>query len=146
MPAKVLILNGPNLNLLGRRQVDIYGTETLDDIAAACAALASDLGLETELRQTNHEGELIDWIHAARETTAGIIINPAAWSHTSVAVLDALNTYEAPVLEVHISNIHKREPFRHLSFVSARAEGVIAGFGTEGYTLALRRMATLLAG
>lgn len=146
MSGKVLILNGPNLNLLGQRQVDIYGGETLADIESDCAALAAELGLEIDLRQSNHEGELIDWIHQARGTTAGIIINPGAYSHTSVALLDALNTYEAPVVEVHISNIHKRESFRHHSYVSLRADGVIAGCGTQGYQLALRHVALLAAG
>lgn len=144
MAPKIQILNGPNLNLLGKRQPEIYGHETLDDVARACAALAGTLGLGTELKQTNHEGELVDWVHAARDDAAGIVINPAAFTHTSVALLDALHTFEGPVLEVHISNVHKRESFRHHSYVSLRAEGVIAGFGTQGYLLALRRMATLL--
>ena len=101
--------------------------------------------MDLQARQTIHEGQLVDWIQEARGTSAGIILNPGAYSHTSVAILDALNAFDGPVLEVHISNIHKREEFRHNSFVSARAEGVIAGFGTEGYLLALRRMATLLS-
>jgi 3-dehydroquinate dehydratase-2 len=145
MTNHIMILNGPNLNLLGQRQPEIYGADTLDDVAANCAALGADLGLTTELLQSNHEGQLVDWIHTARQTSAGIIINPGAYSHTSVAILDALNTFDAHVLEVHISNIHKRESFRHHSYVSMRAEGVIAGFGVEGYLLALRRMATLVA-
>jgi 3-dehydroquinate dehydratase-2 len=140
----VLVLNGPNLNLLGLRQPEIYGRETLADVEAAVTALAAEMGLSVLCRQSNHEGQLVDWIQDARTTAAGIIINPGAYSHTSVAILDALNAFEGPVLEVHISNIHKREAFRHHSFVSARAEGVIAGFGTEGYLLALRRMASLL--
>ncbi len=144
MSRLVFILNGPNLNLLGKRQPEIYGHETLADVEAQCRAEAEPLGLEIQLRQTNAEFQLIDWIHEARESAGGIIINPAALSHTSVAVLDALNTFEGPVLEVHISNIHKREAFRHHSFVSSRAEGVIAGFGIEGYVLAVRRMGTLL--
>lgn len=145
MDKTILFLNGPNLNLLGKRQPDIYGHETLDDVERDCRTLAGTLGLAVEFRQSNHEGGLVDMIHAARGTRAGIIINPGAYSHTSVAILDALNTFEAPVLEVHISNIHQRETFRHHSYVSLRAEGVIAGFGTEGYQLALRRMATLLS-
>ena len=145
MDKTILFLNGPNLNLLGKRQPDIYGHETLDDVERDCRTLAGTLGLAVEFRQSNHEGGLVDMIHAARGTRAGIIINPGAYSHTSVAILDALNTFEAPVLEVHISNIHQRESFRHHSYVSLRAEGVIAGFGTEGYQLALRRMATLLS-
>ncbi|RGP39013.1 type II 3-dehydroquinate dehydratase [Pseudotabrizicola alkalilacus] len=141
----IYILNGPNLNLLGLRQPEIYGRETLDDVAAACTALAAELGLELRFHQSNHEGALIDWIHEARGAGAGIIINPGAFTHTSVAILDALNAFDGPVLEVHISNVHKREAFRHHSYVSLRAEGVIAGFGTEGYLLALRRMRTLVA-
>lgn len=145
MARLITLLNGPNLNLLGLRQPEIYGRETLADVVAACQALAADLGLAVLAQQSNHEGQLVDWIHQARGTSAGIILNPGAYSHTSVAILDALNAFDGPVLEVHISNIHKREAFRHHSFVSARAEGVIAGFGTEGYLLALRRMATLTA-
>lgn len=145
MTQQITILNGPNLNLLGKRQPEIYGHETLADVAAACADLAEKLGLRTDFLQSNHEGELVEMIHTARDASGGIIINPAAYSHTSVAILDALNTFEGPVIEVHISNIHKRESFRHHSYVSARAEGVIAGLGVEGYQLALRRMASLLA-
>lgn len=145
MAKPVYILNGPNLNLLGLRQPEIYGHETLQDVAEACGTLAEDLGLTIRFLQSNHEGQLVDWIHEAREKAVGIIINPAAYTHTSVAILDALNAYEGPVLEVHISNVHKRESFRHHSYVSLRAEGVIAGFGTEGYQLALRRMRTLTA-
>jgi 3-dehydroquinate dehydratase-2 len=140
----ILLLNGPNLNLLGQRQPEIYGRETLEDVAAKVSDLAEDLGLAIKAQQSNHEGQLVDWIHQARGTSAGIIINPGAYSHTSVAILDALNAYEGVVIEVHISNIHKREAFRHHSYVSARADGVIAGCGTEGYLLALRRIATLL--
>ena len=141
----IFILNGPNLNLLGLRQPEIYGRETLEDVADACSALADDLGLTIRFHQSNHEGQLVDWIHEARQVGAGIIINPAAYTHTSVAILDALNAFDGPVLEVHISNVHKRESFRHHSYVSLRAEGVIAGFGTEGYQLALRRMLTLVS-
>ena len=142
----VLILNGPNLNLLGTRQPEVYGHQTLTDLQVACADLAETLDLTVDFHQSNHEGALVDAVQAARATTQGIIINPGAYSHTSIAILDALNAYDGPVLEVHISNIHRREAFRHHSFVSTRAEGVIAGFGTEGYLLALRRMATLLGG
>ncbi len=138
------ILNGPNLNLLGHRQPEIYGRDTLEDIARAAQALGQDLGLEVLCRQSNHEGAIVEMIHEARTTAQGIIINPAAYSHTSVAILDALNTFDGPVIEVHISNIHKRESFRHHSYVSARANGVIAGCGTEGYLLALRHIASLL--
>ncbi|MFN5997250.1 MAG: type II 3-dehydroquinate dehydratase [Paracoccaceae bacterium] len=144
MPKLVTLLNGPNLNLLGLRQPEIYGRETLDDVAAKVADLAEELDLRVKAQQSNHEGQLVDWIHAARGTSAGIIINPGAYSHTSVAILDALNAYDGVVMEVHISNIHKREAFRHHSYVSARADGVIAGCGTEGYLLALRRIASLL--
>lgn len=143
MTKLIYILNGPNLNLLGKRQPEIYGHETLADVEKSCTTLAATLGLTVSFHQSNHEGGLVDLIHEARTKAAGIIINPAAYTHTSVAILDALNAFDGPVLEVHISNVHKREAFRHHSFVSARAEGVIAGFGTEGYLLALRRMATL---
>ena len=142
----IFLLNGPNLNLLGKRQPDIYGHETLADVERDSRALAAELGLALRFHQSNREYELIDWVHEARETAAGIVINPAAFTHTSVALLDALHTFDGPVIEVHISNVHKREDFRHHSYVSLRADGVIAGFGTEGYRLALRRMATLTAG
>ncbi|MCU0825921.1 MAG: type II 3-dehydroquinate dehydratase [Tabrizicola sp.] len=145
MPKLVTLLNGPNLNLLGLRQPEIYGRETLADVAAKAADLAEDLGLSLRALQSNHEGQLVDWVQECRGNSAGIILNPGAYSHTSVAILDALNAFEGPVLEVHISNIHKRESFRHHSYVSLRADGVIAGFGTEGYLLAVRRMASLLA-
>jgi 3-dehydroquinate dehydratase II len=142
----IYILNGPNLNLLGLRQPEIYGHETLADVAEACAGLAEDLGLTISFHQSNHEGALVDLIQEARAKAAGIIINPAAYTHTSVAILDALHAFDGPVLEVHISNVHKREAFRQHSYVSQRADGVIAGFGTEGYLLALRRMARLTKG
>ena len=140
---RVYVLNGPNLNLLGQRQPHIYGHETLADVERDCRTLAAELDLELRFHQSNREYELLDWIHEARGTSIGIVINPAAFSHTSVALLDALNAYESPVVEVHISNIHKREAFRHHSYVSMRADGIIAGLGTEGYRLALRRVATL---
>lgn len=145
MAKPIYILNGPNLNLLGKRQPEIYGAETLDDVATRCTALAAELGLTVRFHQSNHEGQIIDWVHQARDEGAGVIINPGAFTHTSVAILDALNAFDGPVLEVHISNVHKREAFRHHSYVSLRAEGVIAGFGTEGYLLALRRMKTLVS-
>jgi 3-dehydroquinate dehydratase-2 len=144
VPNPIYILNGPNLNLLGLRQPEVYGKATLEDVAESCASVAEELGLTIRFHQSNHEGQIIDWIHQARSDGAGIIINPAAYTHTSIAVFDALSAFDGPVLEVHISNIHRRETFRHHSFVSPRADGVIAGFGTEGYLLALRRMATLL--
>ena len=143
MSRLVFVLNGPNLNLLGQRQPQIYGHETLSDVERACRALAAELALEVRFHQSNREYELIDWVHEARAEAVGIVINPAAFTHTSVALLDALNTFEAPVIEVHISNIHKREAFRHLSYVSMRADGIIAGLGTQGYLLALRRVAAL---
>jgi 3-dehydroquinate dehydratase II len=144
MSRLVYVLNGPNLNLLGKRQPHIYGHETLADVERDCRILANELKLEIKFHQSNREYEIIDWIHEARETAGGIVINPAAYTHTSVAILDALNTFEAPVIEVHISNVHKRESFRHHSYVSLRADGVIAGLGTQGYLLALRRVAKLL--
>ena len=141
----IYILNGPNLNLLGKREPEIYGFDTLDDVEAMSADVGREFGLAVRLLQSNHEGQLVDWIHDAREKAGGIIINPAAYTHTSVAILDALNAYGGAVLEVHISNVHKRESFRHHSYVSLRADGVIAGFGVEGYALAMRRMGSLLA-
>ncbi|MDF0729636.1 type II 3-dehydroquinate dehydratase [Pseudomonas entomophila] len=145
MTPRILVLNGPNLNLLGTREPAQYGHETLADLAQACADSAGELGLETEFRQTNHEGELIDWIHAARDRCDGILINPAAWTHTSVAIRDALVAAGLPVIEVHLSNVHKREPFRHLSFVSSIAVGVICGLGSHGYRLALAHFKQLFA-
>ncbi|WGV15031.1 type II 3-dehydroquinate dehydratase [Fuscovulum ytuae] len=139
----ILVLNGPNLNLLGKRQPQIYGHETLEDVARLCRD-ACGSGFSIDLQQSNHEGQLIDWIHAARETTCGIVINPGALTHTSIAILDALNTYDPPVIEVHISQVHKREAFRHHSFVSLRADAVIAGLGLEGYAAAVRRIVSLV--
>ena len=140
----VYVLNGPNLNLLGKRQPHIYGHETLADVEGECRRTAADLALEIVFHQSNREYEIIDWIHEARERAGGIVINPAAFTHTSVAILDALATCEFPIIEVHISNVHKREAFRHHSFVSSVASGVIAGFGTQGYPLALQRVARLI--
>ena len=144
MSRLVYILNGPNLNLLGKRQPQIYGYETLADVEADCRKLAGELKLDIRFHQSNREYEIIDWVHEARESAGAIVINPAAFTHTSVAILDALNTFDGPVIEVHISNVHKRESFRHHSYVSLRADGVIAGLGTQGYQLALRRVAQLL--
>ncbi|HMO08567.1 MAG TPA: type II 3-dehydroquinate dehydratase [Paracoccaceae bacterium] len=141
----VLVLNGPNLNLLGTRQPEVYGRETLADVEAACIATGADLGLTVTCLQSNHEGALVDAIQEARTHAAAIVINPGAYSHTSVAILDALNAFDGPVMEVHISQIHRREAFRHHSWVSHRADAVIAGAGTQGYCLALRRVARLLA-
>ena len=144
MSRLVYVLNGPNLNLLGKRQPEIYGRETLADVEVECRHLAGELGLEIRFLQSNTEGQIVDWIHEARESAGGIAINPAAYTHTSVAILDALNAFDGPVIEVHISNVHKRESFRHHSYVSLRADGVIAGCGTQGYGLALQRLARLI--
>jgi 3-dehydroquinate dehydratase II len=144
MSRLIYILNGPNLNLLGKRQPHIYGYETMADVEAQCRAEADKANLEVRFHQSNREYELIDLIHESRETAGGIVINPAAFTHTSVAILDALNTCEFPIIEVHISNVHKREAFRHHSYVSGVASGVIAGFGTQGYTLAVQRLARLI--
>ena len=144
MSRLVYVLNGPNLNLLGKRQPHIYGHETLAGVERDCQSLAKELNLGIRFQQSNREYEIIDWIHEARETAGGIVINPAAFTHTSVAILDALNTFEGPVIEVHISNVHKREEFRHHSFVSGRADAVIAGAGTQGYLFGLRRVAHIL--
>jgi 3-dehydroquinate dehydratase-2 len=144
MSRLVYFLNGPNLNLLGKRQPHIYGHETLADVERDCRELAASLKLDLVFHQSNREYEIIDWIHEAREKAAGIIINPGAFTHTSIAILDALNTFEGTVIETHISQVHKREAFRHHSFVSHRADAVMAGFGTQGYQLAMRRIAWLL--
>jgi len=146
VPKLVYVLNGPNLNLLGKRQPDIYGSETLEDVERDCRKLADANGMELRFLQSNAEYQLIDWIQEARETACGIVINPAAYSHTSVAILDALNTCDFPVMEVHISNIHARESFRHHSYVTARADGVIVGCGALGYQLALQRLVQLVNG
>jgi 3-dehydroquinate dehydratase-2 len=144
MSRTIYLLNGPNLNLLGSREPHIYGSETLAEVEADCRALASKLQLQLEFRQSNAEHELINWIQEARGRAAGMIINPAALSHTSVAILDALSACEFPIIEVHISNIHRREAFRHHSYVSKAATGVIAGLGTQGYLFALQRIAKLI--
>lgn len=146
MSKLIYILNGPNLNLLGKRQPDVYGHGTEGDIAKNCTEVAKEVGLTARLMQSNHEGEIVDWIHQAREEAGGIIINAAALTHTSIAVLDALNTFDGPVIEVHISQVHKRERFRHFSYVSQRADAVLAGFGLHGYVLAMRHMGQLLNG
>ncbi|MFI4940094.1 MAG: type II 3-dehydroquinate dehydratase [Burkholderiales bacterium] len=140
----VYILNGPNMNLLGKREPAIYGDETLADVETECRQVGAELGLEIKFHQSNAEFQIIDWIHEARETAAGMVINPAALTHTSVAIRDALSTCEFPIIEVHISNVHQREAFRHHSFISAVASGVIAGLGTQGYPLALQRLARLI--
>ena len=133
----VLVLNGPNLNLLGIRQPDVYGSVALGDIERACKERAQELGLEVSFAQSNHEGRLIDWIHDARTAHDGIVFNPGAYSHTSVALMDAINAVKLPVVEVHLSNIYRREKFRTQSYISLAAHGVISGLGLHGYLLAL---------
>lgn len=145
MADKVLVLNGPNLNLLGTREPDVYGAETLDGIEAKCRARAADLGLALEFRQTNTEGELVDWVQQAKGDADLLIVNAGAYTHTSVALLDALKAVDIPAIEVHLSNIHKREEFRHHSYVSKAAVGMIAGFGGFGYEMALEAAARLLS-
>ena len=140
----VFVLNGPNLNLLGVRDPSIYGRDTLGDIEERCTARAAALGLEIDFRQTNHEGQLVDWIQEARESADGIILNAGALTHTSVSLLDALSATELPVIEVHLSNIFRRESFRHHSYVSLAANGVICGLGARGYELALDGIASLI--
>jgi len=140
----IAVLNGPNLNMLGMRQPEVYGTATLDDVEALCAETAEQLGLAIDFRQTNGEGELVTWVQEFRGRASGIVINPAGYTTTSIALLDALLAVELPVIEVHISNIHRREEFRQHSFVSKAATGVIAGLGIQGYALALRAMAELI--
>ena len=144
MAKRVLVLNGPNLNLLGTREPDIYGAQTLQDVEALCRQAGEASGLSIEFRQSNHEGELVTWIQDARNSADAILINPAAYSHTSVAIHDALKAVGLPVAEVHLSNIHQREAFRHHSYVSAVAFGVICGFGVAGYTMALTALAEKL--
>mgnify|MGYP006278893853 CR=1 FL=1 len=144
MPAIVLVLNGPNLNLLGTREPEIYGAETLADIEARARARAGELGLALDFRQTNHEGVLVDWIQEARGQAAAIVLNAGAYTHTSVAILDALKAYDGLVIELHLSNPHRREAFRHLSYVSMAADGVIAGLGPLGYEIALEAVARRL--
>lgn len=144
MAKRVLVLNGPNLNLLGTREPDIYGAHTLKDVQLLCESTGEQLGLAINFRQSNHEGELVTWIQDARSTADAILINPAAYSHTSVAIHDALKASGLPVAEVHLSNIHQREAFRHHSYVSAVAVGVICGFGITGYRLALIALAEKL--
>ena len=145
MSAKILVLNGPNLNLLGTREPHIYGSDTLDDLKSLAQARAAELGLEIDFRQSNSEGELVDWIQEAKESADGIVINAGAYTHTSVAILDALVATELPVVEVHLSNLFKREAFRHHSYISPVAAGLITGFGPQGYPLALEAMSSILA-
>ena len=144
MSERIDILNGPNLNLLGVREPEIYGHQTLADIEELCRRFAAGRGLEITFRQSNHEGQIIDWIQEARLEAAAIVINPAGFTSTSIAILDALKTFEGPIVEVHLSNIHRREAFRHHSYVSLAATGVICGLGAHGYLLALDAIAGLI--
>jgi 3-dehydroquinate dehydratase-2 len=137
----IFVLNGPNLNMLGRRQTDVYGTATLADIDALCRERAAALGFKAECRQSNREGELVEWIHEARDAAAGIVLNAGAYTHTSIALLDALLAAEKPAVEVHLSNIHRREAFRHRSYIAQAAIGSVCGFGPYGYALAIDALA-----
>ena len=141
----ILIVNGPNLNLLGVREPEIYGADTLGDIEAACAERAEELGLAIDFRQSNTEGEIVTWIQDARTAHDGVIVNAGAYSHTSIAILDALLTLDLPIIEVHLSNLFRRESFRHQSYVSMAATGLICGLGAQGYLLALDALAGLVA-
>lgn len=140
----ISVLNGPNMNLLGLRQPHLYGSATLDDAESLCAEAGEALGLAIDFRQSNLEGELISWIHECRNRAAGIVINPAGYTSTSIAIMDALMAVDLPVIEVHVTNIHRREEFRHMSYISKAAVGVICGLGIQGYALALTAMAELV--
>ena len=140
----IVVLNGPNMNMLGLRQPELYGATTIDDVEALCAETADGLGLAIDFRQTNGEGELVSWVQECRSRAQGIVINPAGYTNTSIALMDALLAVALPTIEVHITNIHKREAFRHESFVSKAATGVIAGLGVRGYALALQAIAGIL--
>lgn len=144
MAKPVLVLNGPNLNMLGLREPSIYGADTLADVQRRTEARAAKLGLTVDFRQSNIEGELVTWIQRARETASGIILNAGAYTHTSLALLDALNAAELPAIELHLSNVFRRESFRHHSYISLGVRGVICGFGPKGYELALEAMADIL--
>jgi 3-dehydroquinate dehydratase II len=145
MTKLIYVLNGPNLNLLGTREPAVYGRDTLDDVRRRTEARATALGLTVDFRQSNHEGELVTWIQEARGTAKGIIINAGGYTHTSVAILDALQAVELPAIEVHLSNIFRREAFRHHSYISSGVKGVICGLGARGYELAVEAMADLVA-
>ena len=145
MTKTIFLLNGPNLNLLGFREPEIYGHDTLADVEARCMKHAETLGVTLDFRQTNHEGVLVDWIQEARTKGAGLIVNAGAYSHTSIAMLDALQACEVPIVEVHLSNIFRREPFRHHSYISGAAKGVICGFGGLGYELAIESLASAIS-
>jgi 3-dehydroquinate dehydratase-2 len=144
MPSPIFVLNGPNLNLLGTREPEVYGTTTLAEIEGRVRDKAQVLGLAIDFRQSNHEGALVDWVQEARTAASGVIVNAGAYSHTSVALLDALTALDRPIVEVHLSNLFKREPFRHHSYISGVAVGLICGFGAHGYLLALDAMAERL--
>ncbi|GFO81129.1 type II 3-dehydroquinate dehydratase [Methyloceanibacter sp.] len=145
MANAIYVLNGPNLNLLGAREPEVYGTETLDDLKQRCVRKAESLGLSVDFRQSNAEGELVGWIQEARTKASGLIVNAGAYSHTSIAMLDALLACEVPIVEVHLSNIFTREPFRHRSYISRAAKGVICGLGGQGYELAIEALASAIS-
>ncbi len=145
MANAIFVLNGPNLNLLGTREPEVYGTETLDDLKGRCERKAQGLGLEIDFRQSNAEGDLVNWIQEARKKASGLIVNAGAFTHTSIAMLDALLACDVPVVEVHLSNIFTRESFRHRSYISRAAKGVICGFGGLGYELAIEALASAIS-
>lgn len=144
MASTIFLLNGPNLNALGKREPGIYGGQTLADIEALCKAEGKALGFEIDFRQSNHEGVLVDWLHEAGETAAGVAINPGAYGHTSIAMHDAIRAISVPVVELHLSNIHAREEFRHRSMIAPAAKGVICGFGAHSYILALQALKSII--
>lgn len=144
MAKTLYVLNGPNLNLLGTREPEVYGTETMEDLRERCVAKAGGLGLDVTFRQSNAEGELVDWIQEARTHASGLIVNAGAYTHTSIAIFDALSACDVPIVEVHLSNIFAREPFRHQSYISKTAKGVICGFGGLGYELAIEALAAAI--
>lgn len=145
MPKPIYVLSGPNLNLLGTREPEIYGHQTLDDVRGLCEARAQSLGYEVVFRQSNHEGELVDWIQDAREKASAVVLNPAAYGHTSIAILDALKMLSIPIVECHLSNPAAREAFRRETYVSLAATGLVSGFGAKSYELAIEAAASLLA-
>lgn len=144
MASTIFLLNGPNLNALGKREPGIYGGQTLADIEAMCKAEASSLGFEVDFRQSNHEGVLVDWLHEAGDKAAGVAINPGAYGHTSIAMHDAIRAISVPVVELHLSNIHARETFRHKSMIAPAVKGVICGFGAHSYILALKALKSII--
>lgn len=144
MVQTVFVLNGPNLNALGKREPGIYGGDTLDGINAKCVEIATELGAEVEFRQTNHEGSLVDWLHEANESAVGVVLNAGAYTHRSIALHDAIRAIQIPVIEIHLSNVHAREEFRHESMIAPVALGVICGFGSDSYTLAIRAITSFI--